>query len=440
MKNKIIISNINININHNKISSRKSFLTTHFPINLGLIAAILKKEGFHLKIIDNYVINSYTKCLESIDSESPKYLLLTGYLGGYSYKFLKKFSHDIKYLSPKTTIIMGGPMATTIPELIISKTDVDIVVIGEGEITIVDLLHTLEKKNDLFNVNGICFKDTSGNIFYTKNRERIKNLDSLPQPAYEFFPINNYIDYLNRTNRCWELCTSRGCYGRCSFCKRVFGNKITFMSPKKVVEEMCNIYNTYNMDRFNFVNDNFLIDDKYIESFCNCLKKCKIDFKWRFQGRADRINIKSVRLMKSVGLYSISLGLESGSPKILDEMNKRLDIKKVEKNVRDIIKEGITVHASFIVGMPSETEKTIDETINYIKRIGLLKLNVGILTPFPGTEIYNWAKKMRKITDDDSYCENMGPVYEYPYVNLTKYSDEKLLDFRDMINNINKKW
>ena len=428
--------NIKVNINEIKSCSSISLPTLQFPINLGLIAAVLRKEGFSLKIIDNYAVNlSYTKCLKAITSESPEYLLLTGYLGGYSYKFLKKFSKDVKSYSPKTTIIMGGPMATTIPELILAKTDVDIVVIGEGEKTIVDLLHALEKKKELKYVDGICCKNTKGNIVFTKNRERIKNLDSIPRPAYELFPIENYVKYLNETGRCWELCTSRGCYGTCSFCKRVFGQKLAFMSPEKVVDEMCYIYNTYGIDRFNFVDDNFLLNDKYIETFCNALKNCAIRFKWRFQGRPDKINGKLAKLMKSVGLFGVSLGLESGSPKILAEMNKKLDIERVEKNVREVLKEGIIVHASFIVGMPSENEKTIGKTISYIKRIGLQNLNVGILTPFPGTEVYAWAKKMGKITDDDAYCEDLGPVYEYPYVNLTKYSDDKLLEFRDMVIN-----
>lgn len=428
--------NINMNINEIKRRSSTSLPTLHFPINLGLIAAVLRKEGFSLKIIDNYAVNlSCIQCLKIIASEKPKYLLLTGYLGEYSYKFLKKFSKDIKNCSPQTTIIMGGPMATTIPELIIAKTDVDIVVIGEGEEIIVDLLHALGKKRDLTNVNGICFKDTSGNIFFTKNRERIKNLDSIPRPAYELFPIEIILKYLNKTGRCWELCTSRGCYGRCSFCKRVFGQKITYMSPEKVVDEMRYIYNTYGIDRFNFVDDNFLLNEKHIEDFCNVLRKCGIRFSWRFQGRPDKINGELAKLMKSAGFFGVSLGLESGSPKILDEMHKNLDIERAEKNVRDVIKEGIIVHASFIVGMPSENEKTIEETISYIKRIGLQNLNIGILTPFPGTEVYAWAKKMGKITDDDAYCENLGPVYEYPYVNLTKYSNDKLLEFRDMVIN-----
>lgn len=412
--------------------SSVSIPTLHFPINLGLIAAVLKNE-YAIKVIDNYATKlSYVDCLKAIVSEIPKYLLITGYLGGYSYKYLKKFTKDVRNAVPEIRIIMGGPMATTIPELILKYTDVDIVVIGEGEATIVELMDHLDRNASLNSVKGIAFK-TANKIVFTGMRERIKTLDMLPRPAYELFPIDNYLRYLNDTGRCWELSTSRGCYGSCTFCKLTFGRRVTFMSPEKIVEEMCYIYHTYGIDRFNFVNDNFLINESYIIKFCDELKKCGIEFKWRFQGRADRIDGKLVHLMKSAGLFGISFGLESGSVEILKEMNKKFDLERVEKNVREVIETGIIVHASFIVGMPSENEKTIEETMGFIKRTGLRNLNVGILTPFPGTEVYSWAKKMGKITDDDAYCEELGHVYEYPYVNMTKQPDDKLLEFRDMI-------
>ena len=210
---------------------------------------------------------------------------------------------------------------------------------------------------------------------------------------------------------------------------------MTYRSPESVVDEMTYIQRTYGIDRFCFVNDNFLASEKYVEDFCAVLEKSKIQFKWRLQGRIEKINVELAKLMKSVGFFGISLGLESGSPEILREMNKNLDIKKAERNTRELLKLGIIVHASFIVGMPSESEETVKETISYIKRIGLQNLNVCILTPYPGTEIYARAKEMGKITDDDTYCENLGPIHEYPYVNLTKYSDDKLLEFRDRIEN-----
>lgn len=165
-----------------------------FPINLGLIAAVLR-DKYPIKIIDNYATKlSYAEFLRAIYSESPKYLLVTGYLGGYYYKFIKRFFRDIKQVSPRTTIIIGGPMATAILELILKNTDADIVVIGEGEETIADLINSLERYSELNRVQGIAFKSKINKIAVTKMRERIKNLDILPRPAYELFPIKNYLN------------------------------------------------------------------------------------------------------------------------------------------------------------------------------------------------------------------------------------------------------
>ena len=402
-----------------------------FPINLGLIAAILENDGFDIYVIDNYANDiSYNKCLEIIIRENPIYLLLTGYLGGYSYSFLKRLSKDIKKHSPNTVIIQGGPMASTIPKLILDNTDVDIVVIGEGEATISELIRSLKRNKNLSLVKGIGFK-YKGKIVFTGARERITNLDTIPSPAYDLFPMDKYLSNLKKLDRCFDLSTSRGCpHGGCAFCKIVFGKKVTYMSPERVIEEMLHLNNKFGVEKFSFVNDNFFINRTYIKKFCNELKRRRLEFKWRFQARADLLNRETIKEMKSAGLFGISCGLESGSQKILSEMNKRLNIKIAEKNVKDAIKEGIEVIGLFIVGMPSEDEDTINETIEYIKRIGISSenLRVGILTPFPGTKVYEIAKRMGKISNEDAYCESLGPVYEYPYVNLTKFSDERLVD------------
>ena len=139
-------------------------------------------------------------------------------------------------------------------------------------------------------------------------------------------------------------------------------------------------------------------------------------------------------LFRDVGCFDISMGLESGSQRILDDMQKQMDVRKAAENIRGVLKAGITIHATFIVGMPTETVESIKDTLDYIKYTGLQYVAAGILTPFPDTRIYTLAKERGLIPDDDRYCTNLGRVYEFPYVNLTEYSDSQLLAWRDQID------
>jgi radical SAM superfamily enzyme YgiQ (UPF0313 family) len=204
-------------------------------------------------------------------------------------------------------------------------------------------------------------------------------------------------------------------------------------SAGSIVKEMENFYSTYGVNRFNFVDDNFLNNDGHVSNFCRALKESNIKFRWRFQGRADRFSRRLAEEMLEVGLYDVSFGIESGSQNILNEMHKKLDISKAIMNLKDIPSE-LDTHASFIVGMPSESHQTITETIEFIHNAGIKNVNCGILTLFPGTSIYEYAKFNGFITDDEAYCDDLGPVYSYPYVNLTSYPDEQLLGWSKLIN------
>lgn len=197
-------------------------------------------------------------------------------------------------------------------------------------------------------------------------------------------------------------------------------------SVVSIVREMEDFYAAYGVNRFNFVDDNFLNSEKQVWDFYAALKKSDIDFKWRFQGRADTFSAKLAEALLDVGLYDVSFGIESGSVEILSEMNKREGIHKAAENIKALPAELLT-HGTFIVGMPGETQATIEQTTNFIKDSGLTYANAGILTVFPATALYDMAKARGLISNDDEYCDNLGPVYVRPYINLTSYSDEQLL-------------
>ncbi|GAA5262990.1 B12-binding domain-containing radical SAM protein [Methanocalculus sp. MC3] len=418
--------------------SKENMNHLQFPTGLAIIAAeIYQKRNDELYVIDNYISNANdSDILKFIEVNNIDVILLSAYLGNYQYRFLKKFVNEISSDEVNCKIIIGGPLASTVPKTLLenisSKDEEVILVIGEGEKTIIDLLNNIDSKGDLSNVNGIGFIKNKKYI-QTRPQERIMRLDEHPYPAYDLFNISKYVSYVKETNRCWELCTSRGCYGRCVYCKRVFGNSISMKSPEYIVKEMEDFFIRYGIKRFNFVDDNFLNSTKQINDFYNSLKNSEYDFVWRFQGRADRFTPALANKLVEVGLYDVSFGIESGSPTILKEMNKKIDIEIAKKNLLNLPKN-LDTHASFIIGMPSESHKTIEQTVKFIEDTRIKNINAGILTVFPGTPLYEKVRKLGIIMDEDDYCNRLGPVYVKPYINLTSYSDHQLLLWQDLVS------
>ncbi len=440
---KILIANLEPSSDnyHNRVLRQKSS-TLHFPIGLGIIASVLKEKGWNYTVCDTYIDGTTDVFLRRVEKGQPDVVLLSGFLGNYSYSFCIDIAKKIKELSRNTLVIMGGPMATTIPELLILNAPIDFVVKGEGEFTIVELLDIIEKTiqsnpirfNLIINsgVKGIYLK-AGGKVIFTGERERIRNLDAVPFPLYNVFPIEGYVSYLRTTGRCWEICTSRGCYGQCKFCKLTFGKRITSYSPELVVKHMSYVKETYAIENFNFVDDNFFNNSRRLEEFVLLLKnKYPGKFKWRFQGRADRIFPEMVEKMVEVGLFDISCGIESGSQDMLNRYGKNLDIKKALSNLK-AIKSLVNIHCTFIVGGPGETWDTIKETEQFIRELRLNNAKIGILTLFPGTVLYDEAIKDGLIRNEHKYAMNLGPVYDWPYINISDMSDGDLLRARDML-------
>jgi anaerobic magnesium-protoporphyrin IX monomethyl ester cyclase len=422
-------------------SAKFSGKTLHFPMGLGLIlAAIRSKTDFNLSVLDNYVPGlSFEDILEKIRADSPTYILLSGFLGNYQYRFIVNAINRLKEVSPSSVVIIGGPMASCIPKLLIEKTFVDFVVIGEGEATIVDLLLKLDSGDSVESCEGIAFRSANGATTVTPARARIKELDEYPYPAYDLFQMTHYTEYIRKTGRCWEISNSRGCYAKCGYCRLTFGQKITFRPYDHILNEVRYIIENYGIHRFNFVDDNFLNSPRQVLEFVDALKAFEYDIQFRFQGRADKLTPELAKLLIDVGCFDISIGMESGSQRILDDMQKYLNVEKAAENIRGVLSLGVSIHATFIVGMPEEDFSTIKDTIDFIKYTNLPFVSTGILTPFPDTRIYTLAKERGLIPDDHRYCLELGRVYEIPYVNLTKFSDEQLIAWRDEIDSCSKR-
>jgi anaerobic magnesium-protoporphyrin IX monomethyl ester cyclase len=267
--------------------------------------------------------------------------------------------------------------------------DMDVGVTGEGEETICELLELLARKgkfdkDDLLKIKGIIYWD-NGKIATTDGREPIYPLDELPLPARDLFSIqpNTY------------MFTSRGCPYRCTFCASSrFWSKVRIFSAEYLVKEIEHLVKVYDVKSIMFYDDIFSVDVQRVRKTIDLLKEKnilgKVDFNCSI--RANMVNDETIKLLKELGVKSIGMGLESGCNRTLKYLKRdNIDIKDNENAIRIIKKHGIEVHGSFIIGSPEEDRKDILETLKFIKKNQLTGFDVYVLTPFPGTPVWDYA-------------------------------------------------
>ena len=270
--------------------------------------------------------------------------------------------------------------------------DMDVGIIGEGEETICELFEIFENKrcfdkNNCKKINGIVYRE-NGKIHMTPKRKLINPLDKIPFPARDLFKIEaEYSTY---------MFTSRGCPYRCTFCASSrFWAKIRFFSAEYVVREIEQLIKEYHIKHIHLYDDLFIANIKRIEQIVRLLEENEIlgQVTFHCSARANLLNEEIVRLLKRMGVINIGIGFESGCENTLKYLKAGAITVEDNKNAIKLIKKHkIEVHGSFIIGSPKETKEDVLETLNFIKKSQLDYFGVYVLTPFPGTPIWDYAK------------------------------------------------
>ena len=397
----------------NAINLEKFLEIRYPPLNLAYLAAVLRKNfnDIQIKIVDRNVekeLEIFKPDVVCISSVSQNYNLTMEYA-----KLAKQ--RDIK-------VLIGGVHISILPQSL-SK-DMDIGVLGEGEITIVDLF-----KNNFENldkINGIAYwKDDKINI--TKLRELIENLDTIPYPARDLLKIEDHT----------FMFTSRGCPYKCVFCSSTrFWKAVRFHSAEYVVNEIKLLIDKYKVKYIDFFDDLFIANKKRLEQIANLIKQEKIDIAFGCDARANMIDDEIMKLLKSMNVQKIVLGLESGNDRILTYL-KGIDgrptvtVKQNYDAVRIANKYGILVNAGFVIGSPDETEEEILDTLKLAKTSGLNHFEPYIITPLPGTPLWELAKKKGLVSDQMDWSKlNMlfGENYKDAIILSETLSREKLYE------------
>jgi anaerobic magnesium-protoporphyrin IX monomethyl ester cyclase len=401
-------------------------------IGVAYIAAVLEEKGFDIKVIDCPLLNmSYEGLKQEIARYKPDIVGITSVTVTFSSAV--QAAHSAKEVDPQVLVVLGGPHVTVLDEQTVGENpDVDVVVRGEGEATMLELAERVAKSklHNFGGVKGITFRENS-KVVRTEERDFIQNLDELPHPAYKYFPLEKYRLY---GKLILPITTSRGCFANCSFClaPRMAGRVFRARSPKNVVDELELFKNLYKPDAFTFHDETFTTDKDRAIAICDEIKQRKIGLPWDCSTRVDRISKDVLVKMKEAGCQLVSFGAESGSQAILNSMRKGTTVEQNEMAIKLVREAGMVVTVSMIIGYPGETEETLEQTLNFIRRTQPDDVHLSLATPYPGIELNRVVKDLGwEMCEDWGHCDMQAQVFKNPAlpVDLVKIRREFYKEF-----------
>jgi anaerobic magnesium-protoporphyrin IX monomethyl ester cyclase len=414
---------------------RPGYVRIHLPVGLGHIMTETAKAGYEFDLID---MDLHQMSMDTLESMLGKKLydvyafgcMITGY------KFARQIAEVIKSINPEAIVVAGNTVSTAIPEILLQNTKVDIAVLGEGDITFVELLRALELKKDLADVAGIAFKREE-KIIFAPPRPLIMDLDCIGFPNWDLFELEKYPKQVflidepdSAATVAFPLNHARGCPFDCTFCSSSFtGLKYRRNSEHATLAEIRRLHDRYGCNYVLFWDELTFPNVRSVEGMIDQITSLNFSIRWNPTIRGNLFKAKDLSLLKDLkasGCDYINYSLESASPEILAAMRKKMAVEEFVEQCKTLWKAGITSITSVIFGYPQETPETIQRTLDICEECNLYP-SAGFLLPLVGTPIYAWAKQRGYITDEVAYLESIGDRQDF-HINLTAMSDAEFAD------------
>jgi len=311
--------------------------------------------------------------------------MLTGYYGA-----ALRVAKLVKDTDPEIPVVVGGQHPTILPEETIQENIIDVVVRGEGEYTMLDLVNTIDKGKDLDGVHGVTYK-VKGITHHNPSRPLIKNLDLISFPARDLIFDNEKYS----PDSFGFIITSRGCPFRCIYCSsaKIWGRTVRYRSPENVIAEIKEVKQKFGTNLFRFNDDSLTLNKDRAFKICELIVKEKLDIEWYCDTRVDLLSRDLLTQMKKAGCIRINLGIESGDPAILKFIKKGITLEQARLALRMAREAGIPTLAYFMIGFPGEGTQEIRNTITFVKDTKPDSVCWSIVTPYPGTELYEIGRE-----------------------------------------------
>lgn len=413
------------------------------PLGLLYIAAVLERERHHVEVMelrtsggtyDEKHVFKNRECLDKIINKKPD-LIGIGVLSAYRF-IAKEIIEYLKERLPDIPIVVGGIHPTHRYKELLDY-GADFAVVGEGDDTIVELTKCLERKcRDLQNIKGLAYSE-NGEVIFTGARPDSTNLDRLPYPAYH---LVNYEAYLNTRIfairghyiKSSYVFTGRGCPGRCIFCF-TSGEKMRFRNIYSIVDEIEWQNKVYNLEGMYILDDLFTISESRVIDFCEEVMRRKLKLKFACQCRVKPFTEKMAEFMKKAGFIQLEFGVESGSQRVLDGLDKGITVEDIEKAFDLSRKHRLIIFANILIGSPNELREDIEATKRLLRKIKPDVTGVAFITPYPGTKLLQMALEKGWIKNESELnYQHTGDIPDL-CINFTK---EELIAFRNELYGI----
>jgi radical SAM superfamily enzyme YgiQ (UPF0313 family) len=406
------------------------------PIGPAYLAAVLRKSGYSVQMIDaigeeihkfersecgHYNLQGLSTD-EIIDKITPDAEII-GVSIMFSLEWLaqRTFLKALRARFPNAKIIVGGEHVTALPEFVLRDCpEVDYAVLGEGELTFLDLIHALTSKTrEIGEIGGVAFIDEEGNYRSTLLSKRIAEISELPRPAWDLLPIENYM-LGNWTmgismGRNMPILATRGCPYQCTFCSSpsMWTTRYLMRSPSELVDEIEWLTRDYGANSIDFFDLTAIVKKEWILEFCGELKRRGLNLTWQLPSgtRSEALDADTLQAIKQQGLRYLVYAPESGSEKTLELIKKKVKLPRLVESIKTAVKIGHVVKVNLIIGFPEERLISCLSTIWFAIRMGWYgadDTNIAIFAPYPGSEIYrNLVKEGRLQNPDDTYFSNL---------------------------------
>lgn len=396
------------------------------------VGAMLEAAGHACEIIDVDADNaSLDTILNRLDEGQFDILGLTAVTPTYGNAL--QIAKAAKARFPKVTTLLGGIHATVDPIECAKEEVLDFVVVGEAELTAVELVDAILARNtDFSGIKGLVYRDDSGKIVSSGARALVPELDDYPYPAVHLIKgLDRYAPAHATVLPVAAIMVSRGCPGACTYCqtKNIFGRRTRFRSPMNVIGEIRKLVYEYGVKEIHFLDDVITANRKFVREFCDLLKKepYKLHLEVANGLRADMVNEEILTALKEVGLRNVGFGIESGNDRVLKLVKKGITKEQVRKAIRIAKGIGLETWGFFIFGLPGDTEESIRETVDFAIELDPKYAKFVFLKPFPGSEVY-YQLDEKGLIDNRDYAQ-YGP-YMPPVHHLQGVSQERMIELQ----------
>ncbi|MEK6920479.1 MAG: radical SAM protein [Nanoarchaeota archaeon] len=381
----------------------KDMGTLYPSLGMAAVAAICEVKGHTVKVTDGEALSlNLSDIRDEITSFKPDFVGMPTFATNID--MCHTIARISKEINPHAKVMLGGAHTSIFAQHALSSPHVDFGIQSEAEIVFDEFLDALDQEKDFTHVKGLVYKDSTGTIHVNPKQKLYPDLNQFPIPARHLFPMEKYHSSANlRGKRTLNMMTSRGCPYRCTYCSspQIFGQSFRYLNTENVMKELRQLRDVYGADSIQFYDETFTVHRQRVIDLCEAMIKENLNMQWACFTRANLVDKELLKKMKEAGCYLIFFGLESGVQRLIQLIKKDITLEQSRNAVKLCKEAGIQAWCSFILGLPGETKEESQQTVNFALELDPEYVQFPIFMPWPGTAIYDIAKKHGVILNEN---------------------------------------